>query len=238
MARRPGSRVHGVEGPSTDKAGTKEFPNHRVCRDRGMIHYEFLTNLEYLRRQGRVLVRGLPAQVGGRHRLARARGRGAARVSDGRAGAAEPYPRDMVGYGQGSLPIRPGPATPASRCSSSSTTKRALRTRSSTATPPPRACSRSSASRLPRQGERYLPVESMYEFGSRVGFWRLHRLFTEREVPVTVFGVAMALERNPDAVAAMVEAGWEVASHGLPLDRPPRHAGRPRSASTSAGRSS
>jgi putative urate catabolism protein len=66
----------------------------------------------------------------------------------------------------------------------------------------------------PRTGERYLPVESMYEFGSRAGFWRLHRLFTERQVPITVFGVAMALERNPEAVAAMREAGWDVASHG------------------------
>jgi putative urate catabolism protein len=67
---------------------------------------------------------------------------------------------------------------------------------------------------MPRVGQRYLPVESMYEYGSRVGFWRLHRLFSERQVPVTVFGVAMALERNPDGVAAMLEAGWEIASHG------------------------
>ena len=66
----------------------------------------------------------------------------------------------------------------------------------------------------PRIGERALPIESMYEFGSRVGFWRLHRLFTERGVPVTIFGVAMALARNPEAVAAMVEADWEIASHG------------------------
>ena len=66
----------------------------------------------------------------------------------------------------------------------------------------------------PRIGERALPIESMYEFGSRVGFWRLHRLFTGRGVPVTIFGVAMALARNPDAVAAMVEADWEIASHG------------------------
>ena len=66
----------------------------------------------------------------------------------------------------------------------------------------------------PRVGERALSIESMYEFGSRVGFWRLHRLFTERAVPVTIFGVAMALQRNPDAVAAMVEAEWEIASHG------------------------
>jgi putative urate catabolism protein len=67
---------------------------------------------------------------------------------------------------------------------------------------------------MPRVGQRYLPVESMYEYGSRVGFWRLHRLFSERDVPVTVFGVAMALERNPDGVAAMLESGWEIASHG------------------------
>jgi putative urate catabolism protein len=66
----------------------------------------------------------------------------------------------------------------------------------------------------PRIGQRYLPVESMYEYGSRVGFWRLHRFFSERHVPVTVFGVAMALERNPDGVAAMREAGWEIATHG------------------------
>jgi putative urate catabolism protein len=66
----------------------------------------------------------------------------------------------------------------------------------------------------PRVGQRYLPVESMFEFGSRAGFWRLHRLFSERQVPVTIFGVATALERNPGPVAAMLEAGWEIASHG------------------------
>ena len=66
----------------------------------------------------------------------------------------------------------------------------------------------------PRAGERYLPVESMYEYGSRVGFWRLHRLFTERQVPITVFAVAMAIERNPEAAAAMRDAGWDVANHG------------------------
>jgi putative urate catabolism protein len=58
-------------------------------------------------------------------------------------------------------------------------------------------------------------VESMYEYGSRAGFWRLWRLFTERNVPVTVFAVASALARNGEAVAAMTEAGWEIASHGL-----------------------
>jgi len=57
-------------------------------------------------------------------------------------------------------------------------------------------------------------MESVYEYGSRAGFWRLHRLFTGRELPVTVYGVAMAMDRNPEAVAAMVEADWEIASHG------------------------
>ena len=57
-------------------------------------------------------------------------------------------------------------------------------------------------------------MESIYEYGSRVGFWRLHALFTQHKMPVTVFGVAMALQRNPDAVAAMKSAGWEIASHG------------------------
>jgi putative urate catabolism protein len=67
----------------------------------------------------------------------------------------------------------------------------------------------------PWPGQRHMNVESMYEYGSRAGFWRLWRMFTERNVPVTVFGVATALARHPDAVAAMKEAGWEIASHGL-----------------------
>jgi len=66
----------------------------------------------------------------------------------------------------------------------------------------------------PLLGVRNMNMESMYEYGSRAGFWRLHRLFTGRGLPVTVYGVAMALERNPEAVAAMLEADWEIASHG------------------------
>ncbi|MDB5366173.1 MAG: puuE [Rhodospirillales bacterium] len=61
---------------------------------------------------------------------------------------------------------------------------------------------------------RHMSMESLYDYGARAGFWRVHRLFTERNLPLTVFAVAMALERNPDAAKAMVEAGWEVASHG------------------------
>ncbi|MEI2387026.1 allantoinase PuuE [Breoghania sp. JC706] len=67
----------------------------------------------------------------------------------------------------------------------------------------------------PWPGKRHMNMESIYEYGSRAGFWRLWRMFTGRDVPVTVYGVAMALQRNPDAVAAMKEAGWEIASHGL-----------------------
>jgi putative urate catabolism protein len=66
----------------------------------------------------------------------------------------------------------------------------------------------------PWPGMRHMNMESIYEYGSRAGFWRLWRMFTERQVPVTVYGVATALARNPDAVAAMKEADWEIASHG------------------------
>jgi allantoinase len=67
----------------------------------------------------------------------------------------------------------------------------------------------------PWPGQRHMNVESLYEYGSRAGFWRLWRIFTERRLPVTVFAVATALARNPEAVAAMREARWEIASHGL-----------------------
>lgn len=66
----------------------------------------------------------------------------------------------------------------------------------------------------PWPGQRHMNMESIYEYGSRVGFWRLHRLFTERGLPLTVFGIATAMARHPEAVAAMNEAGWEIASHG------------------------
>jgi putative urate catabolism protein len=62
---------------------------------------------------------------------------------------------------------------------------------------------------------RAMAMESLYEYGSRAGFWRLHRLFAERGVPLTVFGVAKAMEMNRQAVDAMLKAEWEIASHGL-----------------------
>lgn len=65
----------------------------------------------------------------------------------------------------------------------------------------------------PWPGQRHWNMESIYEYGSRAGFWRLHRMM--QDLPVTVYGVASALARAPEQVAAMKSAGWEIASHGL-----------------------
>lgn len=67
----------------------------------------------------------------------------------------------------------------------------------------------------PLKGQRNMNMESMYEYGSRAGFWRLYELFQRRSLPVTVFAVTTALEKNPEAVQAMLEADWEIACHGL-----------------------
>lgn len=64
------------------------------------------------------------------------------------------------------------------------------------------------------KNQRHPNMESLYDYGSRSGFWRLHSLLTSKSIPVTVFAVGMALERNPEACRAMVKAGWEIASHG------------------------
>ncbi len=65
----------------------------------------------------------------------------------------------------------------------------------------------------PWPGQRHWNMESIYDYGARAGFWRLHRLMAD--LPVTVYGVATALARSPEQVAAMQDAGWEIASHGL-----------------------
>ena len=66
----------------------------------------------------------------------------------------------------------------------------------------------------PFVGARHMSMESLYEYGGRAGVWRLLRLFGERKLPLTVFAVGMALQRNAEAAAAMIEAGHEIASHG------------------------
>jgi OHCU decarboxylase len=64
-------------------------------------------------------------------------------------------------------------------------------------------------------GQRHMNMESLYEYGSRAGYWRLWRMFTQRDLPVTVFAVASALARYPEIALSMREAGWEIATHGL-----------------------
>jgi len=71
------------------------------------------------------------------------------------------------------------------------------------------------AGAAPWPGMRHWNMESIYDYGARAGFWRLHRLFTGMGLPVTIYGVTSALARNPEQVAAMKAAGWEIASHGL-----------------------
>ena len=65
------------------------------------------------------------------------------------------------------------------------------------------------------QGQRHWNMESLYDYGARAGFWRVHRLFTEQQIPATIYGVATALARNPEQMRAMQSAEWEIASHGL-----------------------
>ncbi|MBC7739023.1 MAG: allantoinase PuuE [Candidatus Saccharibacteria bacterium] len=69
------------------------------------------------------------------------------------------------------------------------------------------------AGAAPWPGQRHWNMESIYDYGARAGFWRLHRLLSD--MPVTIYGVSTALARNPEQVAAMKDAGWEIASHGL-----------------------
>ena len=66
----------------------------------------------------------------------------------------------------------------------------------------------------PFEGRRHMSMESIYEYGSRAGVWRILELFRSRQVPLTVFGVAMAMERHPEVVGAFLKDGHEIASHG------------------------
>lgn len=65
-----------------------------------------------------------------------------------------------------------------------------------------------------RDNIRHMNMESIYEYGSRAGFWRILRMFAKRDAPATIFGVAMAMERNPRAIEAAMAQNWEIASHG------------------------
>jgi allantoinase len=127
--------------------------------------------------------------------------------------AGEPSPRDLVGYGRHPPdPQWPGGARLAVNFVIN------VEEGSEPSVPDGDGHSESglteaTSSTVPR-GTRDLAAESMFEYGSRVGFWRLMRIFQERDLPLTVFGCALALERNPEAAAAIRELGHDVCCHG------------------------
>jgi peptidoglycan/xylan/chitin deacetylase (PgdA/CDA1 family) len=67
----------------------------------------------------------------------------------------------------------------------------------------------------PFHGKRHMNMESIYEYGSRAGLWRVMDLFKKHNMPATVFAISSALKRYPEAATAMKQAGWEMATHGL-----------------------
>jgi allantoinase len=125
----------------------------------------------------------------------------------------EPYPRDLVGYGgQPPHPRWPGDARIAlSFVLNYEEGGEASILHGDAAS---EAYLHEVPGAAPRVAARSLSVESVYEYGARAGFWRIRRMFVERRLTLTVYAVGMALERNPLAGRAMVEAGFEVASHG------------------------
>ncbi len=128
-------------------------------------------------------------------------------------GQATPYPRDMIGYGRHPVdPKWPGGARLAVQFVINY--EEGGESCVLHGDPASEAFLSEIIGAAPLAGARNMNMESIYEYGSRAGFWRLHRLFTERGLPLTVFAVAMALERNPEVAAAMTEAAWEVATHG------------------------
>jgi putative urate catabolism protein len=123
------------------------------------------------------------------------------------------YPRDMIGYGAAPPMVRwPGGARVAVQIVLNY--EEGGENSVLHADPASEAFLSDMVGAAPIPAMRNMAMESLYEYGSRAGFWRLHRLFTERAIPLTVFGVAMAMERNPAAVDAMMDAGWEIATHG------------------------
>jgi len=125
----------------------------------------------------------------------------------------EPYPRDMIGYGAQPPNARwPGEARIALQLVINY--EEGAENAIFHGDPAAESFLSEWIGAQPTLGLRNMNMESLYEYGSRAGFWRLYRAFTSRNLPVTVYGVAMALERNPPAVAAMLAADWEIATHG------------------------
>ena len=123
------------------------------------------------------------------------------------------YPRDLIGYGV----TPPDPQWPDSARLAVNFVLN-YEEGSEYSVPDGDGFSEASLTEMPQSavphGDRDLAAESMFEYGSRVGFWRLLRLFQERDLPVTIFACALALERNPDAAAAIRDAGYDICCHG------------------------
>jgi len=124
-----------------------------------------------------------------------------------------PYPRDLVGYGQTPPPADwPGGARIALQFVVN------YEEGGESCVLHGDAASEAFLSEIvgaqPWPGQRHLSMESIYEYGARVGVWRLFDLFARYQVPLTVFGVAMALERNPAVAEAALAAGYEICAHG------------------------
>ncbi len=126
---------------------------------------------------------------------------------------AEPYPRNLVGYGQ-NIPDPKWPGGARIAVQFVINYEEGGESCILDGDPASENLLSEIVGATPWPGQRNLNMESIYEYGSRAGFWRLHRLFTQLDVPCTVYGVTLAMMRNPEAVAAMNAAGWEIASHG------------------------
>jgi putative urate catabolism protein len=127
--------------------------------------------------------------------------------------AEQSYPRDMIGYGQ-TPPHADWPNKARIAVQFVINYEEGAENNILHGDPASEAFLSEIVGAAPYAGQRHMNMESIYEYGSRAGFWRLHRMFTERALPVTVFAAAMAMERDPSAVAAMIQADWEIATHG------------------------
>ncbi|RMI27925.1 allantoinase PuuE [Nocardia stercoris] len=123
------------------------------------------------------------------------------------------YPRDLVGYG----PNPPDPQWPGDALIAVQFVLNYEEGGENTVLDGDPASETFLSDIVPAQAfpDRHLSMESIYEYGSRAGLWRVLRAFADRDIPLTIFGVARALERNPEAVAAFQALGHEVACHGL-----------------------
>ena len=123
------------------------------------------------------------------------------------------YPRDLVGYGQRPLPAQ-WPAGARIAVQFVVNYEEGAENCVLHGDPTSEAFLSEIVGAIPWPGQRHPSMESIYEYGSRVGVWRLLDLFARYEIPLTIFGVAMALERNPAVAEAAMAAGHEICSHG------------------------